>query len=156
MKLYLLQHGEALAKDVDPDRPLSEQGQTDVAHLAALLATIGAQVERVLHSGKTRARQSAEVLGRAMLKRGLAEAVSGIAPNDPTGPFTQAIATWREDTLVVGHLPFLARLVSRLLLNAEEPALVDYQPGSMVCLERDAEGSWRLAWMLRPELLATA
>ena len=154
MKLYLVQHGEAVAKDVDPDRPLSEQGQTDVARLAALLATLGVQVEHVLHSGKTRARQTAKALGQATLKQGLAEAVSGIAPNDSTEPFAETIATWHEDTLVVGHLPFMARLVSRLLLNADDPPVVGYQPGSMVCLEQDSEGAWRLIWMLRPELLA--
>ena len=47
MKLYLVQHGEACAKDVDPQRPLTEQGRADVDRLARLLASAGVRVERV-------------------------------------------------------------------------------------------------------------
>ena len=33
MRLYLVQHGEAVAKEVDPDRPLSEHGREDIVRL---------------------------------------------------------------------------------------------------------------------------
>ena len=55
MKLYLVQHGEACAKDVDPERPLTDQGNADTDRLAAFLKQAGIQVERVIHSGKLRA-----------------------------------------------------------------------------------------------------
>ena len=57
MKLYLTQHGLAVAKDVDPERPLSEQGRRDVRRLVDFLADAGVRVKQVLHSGKTRAEQ---------------------------------------------------------------------------------------------------
>ena len=37
MRIYLTQHGLAVPKDVDPDRPLNEQGREDVRRLAELL-----------------------------------------------------------------------------------------------------------------------
>jgi hypothetical protein len=43
-------------------------------------------------------------------------------------------------------------LVSHLLLGDVEQTLVQYQPGSVVCLEHD-EGNWQLNFMIRPELL---
>ena len=52
MKLYLVQHGEACAKEIDPERPLTEQGQADIDRLAVFLKAAGIQVERVIHSGK--------------------------------------------------------------------------------------------------------
>lgn len=30
MRIYLVQHGLAIPKEVDPERPLSEQGREDV------------------------------------------------------------------------------------------------------------------------------
>ena len=40
MKLYLMQHGDALQKDVDPDRPLSPRGRRDIEKIAAFLHRI--------------------------------------------------------------------------------------------------------------------
>lgn len=62
MKLYLVQHGEASAKTVDPERPLTELGRTDVEQLARFLGEAGVRIERVMHSGKLRAVQTAECL----------------------------------------------------------------------------------------------
>ncbi|MEM7224742.1 MAG: phosphohistidine phosphatase SixA [Pseudomonadota bacterium] len=149
MKLYLLQHGEALAKEIDPDRPLSDRGRADVTRLAALLETGGLHVARILHSGKTRARQSADILASAIG----CEAVSardGLAPNDPPETLAEALVAEGEDTILAGHLPFMARLVDHLLGGQD---LVAYRPGSLVALERDEAGDWQLSWMLRPELL---
>ena len=52
MRIYLTQHGLAAPNDVDPDRPLSEQGREGVRRLADFLGSAGIEVEQVLHSGK--------------------------------------------------------------------------------------------------------
>src|SRR5713101_8922035 len=54
MKLYLLQHGDALLEEVNPDRPLSERGLEDVRRLAEFVWNHGIHVKHVYHSGKTR------------------------------------------------------------------------------------------------------
>ncbi|MEX2525400.1 MAG: phosphohistidine phosphatase SixA [Gammaproteobacteria bacterium] len=154
MKLYLVQHGEALAKDVDPDRPLSPGGEKDVRNMAGFLQAAGVGVDRVLHSGKLRARQSAAILAEALLIHGDAEAIDGLGPNDPVEDFSIEVHKFKQDTMVVGHLPFMARMVSRLVNGQGEPAIVDYKPGSVVCLEQDGEEHWCIQWMLRPDLLA--
>lgn len=152
MRLYLVQHGEALPKDVDAERPLSAGGRADVERLAALLAERGVSVSRVWHSGKARARQTAELLAASVAAGTGAEHRDGLAPNDPTAAFAETLANEREDAMVVGHLPFMARLVSRLVTQSEDMTTVAFRPGSMVCLERDENGAWAIAWMLRPEL----
>ena len=151
MKLYLAQHGEALSKEEDAERPLSEQGRHDVQAIAALAKESGVRVARVWHSGQRRAEQTAQILAKAMLPRGRTEPIGGINPNDPVEEFIADADVWQGDTLVVGHLPFMSRLVSLLLLGDQERELVRYCPGSVVCLERSAEQEWVLLWMLRPD-----
>ena len=53
--------------------------------------------------------------------------------------------------MLVGHLPFMAKLVSMLVTGKEQPIIVNYQPGTVVCVARDDEGCWQVEWMLRPD-----
>ena len=153
MRLYLVQHGAAVGKDIDPERPLSEQGVYDVKAIAGVLRTAGIRVERTWHSGKRRAEQTAAILARAVMKTAVVEQVDGISPNDPVAVFAEDADVWEQDTLVVGHLPFMARLVSLLTTGDPEQAVVSYSPGSVVCLER-LDTHWAVCWMLRPGLFA--
>jgi phosphohistidine phosphatase len=152
MKLYLVQHGEAVDKAVDPERPLSEQGREDVSAVAGRLANAGVQVERLWHSGKTRAEQTAGLLAKAVCRGGRPEAITGIKPNDDVTAFAQDADVWDQDTLLVGHLPFMGRLVAHLLVGDATVPLVAFRPGTAACLERDGEGHWLLHWMLPPGL----
>ncbi len=155
MKLYLAQHGLALGKEEDPQRPLSAPGRQQVESVARLLGTAGIRVQRVWHSGKTRALQTATCLARRVMPRGKVEQVAGLGPNDPVADFIADADVWQEDTLVVGHLPFMSRLVSLMVLQDPQQELVSFQPGTVVCLERNDHDRWVLAWMLRPELCST-
>ena len=154
MRIYLTQHGLAVPKDVDPDRPLSEKGREDVQRLAELMDKAGVQVGQVLHSGKTRAEQTAAILAEALLSTGEPQEHAGLGPKDPLEKVSPEIAFWSVDTLIVGHLPYLGRLALLLLASDPDRALLAFQPGSMACLEKDAAGRWVLAWMVRPELFA--
>jgi len=153
MNLYLVQHGEACTKEVDPDRPLTDQGKKDIDRLAAFLKQANVQVNRVIHSGKLRAAQTAELLASAIAPEVEAEASGLINPNDNPKAFDWQSASWNRNTLVVGHLPFMAKLVSHLLIQDENKLITAYQPGSVVCLERNGDALWQIDWMIRPELL---
>jgi len=153
MKLYLVQHGEACAKDVDSERPLTAQGSADIDRLATFMKQVGVQVERVIHSGKLRAQQTAEQLA-IEIAPGVEPEISGLmSPNDNPMAFDWQSESWDRDTLIVGHLPFMARLVSHLLISDVDRPIVAYRPGSVVCLEHIDGAHWQLNWMLRPELL---
>ena len=143
MKLYLAQHGEACAKDVDPERPLSDQGRADIERLAGFLGQSGIEVERVIDSGKLRAAQTADLLAAAVAPLVELETNDRINPKDDPRAFDWEQATGGQDTLVVGHLPFMARLVSLLVVGDPDRPMTAYQPGSVVCLERDSSGRCR-------------
>jgi phosphohistidine phosphatase len=153
MRMYLTQHGLAVPKDIDPDRPLSEQGRQDIRFLAELLDQAGIRVAQVFHSGKTRAEQTAALLAVPLLPARQAQARTGLAPNDAVEPLSRESAAWAGDTLIVGHLPFLGRLASLVLAGDPDRPTLAFQPGSLACLERDTTGHWVLLWMVRPELI---
>jgi phosphohistidine phosphatase len=156
MKLYLVQHGQAVPKQEDPGRPLSEQGREEVQRVAACLGEAGVRVVRVWHSGKLRATETAGILAGEVCSGKQVEMIKGIQPNDPVDEFASDADVWGEDTLVVGHLPFMSRLVSLLVAGDSKHELVHYTPGSVVCLQRDDTDRWVISWMLSPGLLGEA
>ena len=153
MKLWIVQHGDALTKDVDPDRPLSEKGRSDIERLALHLVGCGVHIERVVHSGKTRAQQTADILAAALRVRKRVEAVKNLDPLDPPGPFAAECAFAAGDLLVAGHMPFVGKLVSLLTAACEEGNLLGFVPGTAACLERADDGTWNVVCLLRPEFL---
>ena len=152
MRIYLVQHGEAASEDVDPKRPLTEKGRQDVERVAEFMKAACVSVERVFQSGKLRAEQTADIFARATSK-GKPEKREGLKPNDEPDPAGEEFAKWNEDLMLVGHLPFMSRLVSVLTTGEAVVPIAAFQPGSVVCLERGEADGWAIDWMVRPELL---
>ena len=155
MQLVLVQHGEALPESIDPARPLTEHGREDVKQLATLLEAKGVRVARIVHSGKLRAKDSAAILMPAVGAEATVVVLEkGLSPSNSPVYLCEAVNKWQENTLIVGHQPFMSRLTSRLLLGAEQPVIVDFTPGTAVCLaRRRVTGAWLVAWVMPPELL---
>ena len=152
MALYLLQHGAAKSASDDPARPLTEEGRRAVERAAEFLAARGVRVERVEHSDKLRAQQSAEILAVRLLPTDGRHQVAGLAPNDDVEPTRARLMEESRSLMLVGHLPHLSRLVSRLLgLDADRP-VVQFQMGGVVRLDRDDSRTWTVRWVLPPKL----
>ncbi len=148
MMLFLLQHGDAVAEAVDPAKPLSPAGARAVRATAQACARFGLKAREVLHSGKLRARQSAEILGEEL---GIpVRAIAGIDPLDPAGIFAEECNSREESVIVAGHLPFLERLTSLLVAGREEPPVAAFQRGGMICLEKRGD-SWVILWTALPK-----
>jgi phosphohistidine phosphatase len=153
MTIYLVQHGEAVPEQLDPERPLSGHGAEDIERLAGFLAHQKVSVKRVLHSGKTRARQTAETLATAVLSKGEPEAVEGLKPRDAAKDFARRLEHEQGDLLVVSHLPFLAKLAARLISGQEERPCVAFTPGTLVALEKTPGEEWVVSLVLPPRVL---
>ena len=63
MNVYLVQHGEAEPENIDPTRPLTERGRQEVEGVATFAARLDLDLVQIQHSGKTRAEQTATILG---------------------------------------------------------------------------------------------
>jgi phosphohistidine phosphatase len=144
--LYLVQHGEAMTEADDPDRPLTNQGVADVTQVAGYaVERLSVRVARLVHSGKTRARQTAEIWD-GFLHVGVAQA-DGLAPNDDPATWLERVAAGTSDVMLVGHLPHLARVTSSLLVGAQDRSVVRFRPGGLMGLERTETG-WELMLLL--------
>ncbi|MGH8651753.1 MAG: phosphohistidine phosphatase SixA [Gammaproteobacteria bacterium] len=154
MRVYLVQHGDAVPKEVDPDRPLSDTGRRGIERLARFLVAAKMHVSRIVHSGKTRAQQTAEILAKDLGRNVSIGAMSGLNPDDPPKKFAKQIEEIGDGTVIVSHLPFLGLLVSRLVADDEDQPVVSFKPGSAVCIEKDEGGRWSMTLVVRPEHLS--
>lgn len=150
MKLYVIQHGAALPKDVDAERPLTEEGRSNVAALADLLSAQVVSVASIQHSTKLRAKQTAQILADVL--GGRMVEVDGLAPDDPVEPWLNSLCQTGEDVALVSHQPFVGRLATRLLTGRDEPVAVAFEPGTALCLT-EVSGAWVVQWLLPPALL---
>ena len=154
MKLYLVQHGDAVDKEIDPERPLNEVGRRKVEAVAAFAQRAGVWAPAVWHSGKARAAQTAEILAKRIAQGVRIEMHPGLNPNDAVEPICRILKDREPDLVIAGHLPHLSKLAARLLLGKEAPEPIAFQRGGIVALERGEESVWKLIWALPPAFAA--
>ncbi len=152
MLVYLVQHGDAKREEEDPSRPLSEKGIKDVKGVASHISKLNIGVEEVLHSGKLRAKQTAEIISEKLkIAKGISE-TDGLSPMDDANMWAERLNKRTDTLMLVGHLPHLGKLASSLLCSEKERNVVAFKMGGIVCLKRDDTG-WSLQWMITPETL---
>ena len=149
--IYLVQHGEAKSKAEDPERSLTEKGRRDVEKVAVWAAQTGLRIERIRHSGKRRAAETAEIFAEKLNLKKNVVAISGIAPNDDVEPVANSLEQESHSIMIVGHLPFLNRLTSRLLVGNSEQTVVRFLNGGLVGLSYDS-GNWSVALLVPGDL----
>ena len=152
MALYLVQHGKSLPKDIDPDQGLSEEGIAETKRIADVAADYGINVSHIKHSVKTRAHKTATIFASGLNPpRGMTE-VEGLKPMDDVITFAASIDP-TENTMLVGHLPFMDRMASYLVTGIMEKPVFKFQNSGIVCLNKDPDsGSWVIVWTLMPKI----
>ncbi len=145
MRLFLVHHGDAVGPLVDPRRPLSPEGITHVERLAADAASRGVRPEVVWHSGKLRAKQTAEAFWRACNAFATFSAMRDLQPEDPPRWMRDRLIGESRDILIAGHFPHLPRLLS--LLRGADEALFAFPRHGLVALETQDDGkTWGERW----------
>jgi phosphohistidine phosphatase len=153
MKVYLVRHGEAVSSGVDPQRPLSEEGLTDIRKVASFIKPLKISVEHIWHSGKLRAAQTAEIMAGAVLVEKACSAHEGLGPNDDVTIIADELEAYDTNLMIVGHLPFLAYLTLLLVAGKETSNIIAFDAGTIACLNRRNPGQWQIEWMVTPEIL---
>lgn len=152
MALYLVQHGKNFSKDQDPEQGLTDEGMAEVRRIAGVAKGYRIPVAAIRHSVKKRARQTAEIFAAALLPAGVApEEITGIKAMDDVAAFAETVDP-ADNTMYVGHLPFMARLTSLLTAKNSELTVFRFQNGGIVCLDRDEDGGWFIKWTLMPNI----
>lgn len=153
MRVYLMQHGLAKDKNEDAARPLSDQGRADVQRTTDFLALLEKpQPKNILHSGKLRAEQTADICAKIW---GGIEVNEGneLSPNADPILWATRLASMSDDVMLVGHLPHLQRLASVLICGDAQAEAVSLRNGGMLCVQKTGDG-WAIQWQINPTLLA--
>ena len=154
MRLYLVRHGKAVHEQLDPRRPLSQEGLNEVAAMAQFVKFLALNIKDVFHSTKLRAKETAVLIKDAAFPQAKVVEKEGLCPNDDVADFIRTLRGRRDDLMVVGHLPFLPSLVSLLTVNEERPFLA-MPPSAMVMLETTQGRAWYVTGLLTPDMIGS-
>ena len=151
MLLYLVQHAEAMNKDEDSSRSLSEKGVEGIKKVASFVKGLNIEVLNIVHSGKKRALQTAEVLADQISSIIALQESDGLAPKDDPEIWSGRISEMDRDVMLVGHLPHLAKLAARLI--SSDKNIVEFENAGIVCMKRAEDGNWTVDWIIKPRML---
>jgi phosphohistidine phosphatase len=147
LDIYLIQHAEAVSEKEDPARPLSDEGKVTMEKVGALAARLRIKPDLIFHSG---------ILARNL---GLLDRVhekEGLGPLDPVGPVVEWLkeaARGLSGVAIVGHLPFLDKLASLLVIKQENLSVVSFQNGAIWKLVPKADGAtYAVHWVVTKQL----
>ena len=154
MTIYLVQHGKAKSRLEDPERPLNNDGIKETNIVCNFLKKYKIGVNSIIHSGKLRAKNTAEILIKGLSsEKGIIQ-MDGLKPNDNVNIIDNFIIKQNMDYMFVGHLPFMNKLSSLLITGDENLNIVKFKNSCIVCLNKENnEEYFKLCWMICPGLL---
>ncbi len=145
MHLYLVHHADAVGADVDPRRPLSVAGQATADRAASFAAAYGAVPDVIWHSGKLRAKETAERFWRKCNPLAKCVATRDLQPDDSPMWMRDRLRCEGRHILIAGHFPHLAGLLTLLVADRA----VVFPPHGVVALSTTDEGeTWRELWRI--------
>ena len=152
MAVYLIQHGKSLPKTEDPDKGLSAEGKLETERIAEVAKGYRVTVSRIVHSGKKRARQTAELFAAALSPANGIDIRSDMNPLDDVRAFAAHLPI-DQGIMLVGHLPFMERLIGLLVCGDPDQMVFKLQNSGIVCLDRIAQADHPvIRWALMPSI----
>ncbi|MGD0744257.1 MAG: phosphohistidine phosphatase SixA [Verrucomicrobiota bacterium] len=161
MKIHVLRHGVAVEPGTpgyenDAGRPLIQKGKRQLRQTAAAMKRMGLHFDLILSSPYLRAKQTAEIVaGSLKLKKQLAFS-NALAPDGSPKILIRQLNESRpapENILLVGHEPYLSRVVS-LLTTGGMDLMMDFKKGGLCKLDAGKLSPGRcatLVWLLTPK-----
>jgi phosphohistidine phosphatase len=136
MRVYLMQHGQAVSEEQDPQRPLSDTGRAQVETSATAIVRLGLKFDAMVVSSKVRSRQTAEIVAKVTGYTGGLTEIDAFKPSaDPEdGIAALARLSGRESVFIAGHMPSLVRIVSLLLTESGKVSVV-FSNGGLCAIE---------------------
>jgi phosphohistidine phosphatase len=163
VELILMRHGlaedrEEFAKKnlEDSQRPLTMKGRKRTQKVAMQLRDWFEDIDLIVSSPFTRARQTAELVSQIFIDTKVVEAAE-LVPSSPPQAFKRWLRSHgdeHERVMAVGHEPQLSILASFLMADQLEP-LLEIKKGGVLCLKiasfkNIAPGTAKLLWLIQP------
>ncbi len=148
MNIYLVQHGKAFSREIDPERFLTPEGGEETITTANLFKQRDLKISEIMHSSKNRAAETAEIFSEILGTDIPKSRAENLNPDDDVS-ITAAWLAERDNLMIIGHLPFLSRLASFLVYGNTDSPVTRFRNSGIVCLESDGD-SWKLKWTINP------
>lgn len=152
MFIYLIQHAEAKKEEEDPERGLTLKGFNDIEKISKFLSSLKINVDKIFHSPKKRAKETAEVLEKYLRPKEGKEEAEGLNPLDEPEIWYDKILKLKKDIMIVGHLPHLEKFASLILTNDKTKKIINFKMAGVLCIKRE-EDKFFIEWMIIPEIL---
>ncbi|MFZ0517121.1 MAG: phosphohistidine phosphatase SixA [Acidobacteriaceae bacterium] len=158
MNLYLLRHGSAGQRKLDPlvdhKRPLDKEGKQQCILLGRALNAMKIQFDSVISSPLKRALQTATLVGTETGYEKKIQLSQAMTPEGTWSDFQGLLDSVmdQEEVLLVGHNPNLPIYLNRLLSPSATSPIARVRKGAIAALTVQ-RGSVRLQWLLDPRLL---
>ena len=161
MNLYFLRHGLAVDRSTpgfkkDADRPLTPKGKQRMWRVAEAMTALELEFDVIFSSPYLRAMQTAEIVAEASdLRRDLVF-INALTPDGSPQALIERIKELKakpKNILLVGHEPYLGKLVSLLTAGSTNLAL-DLKKGGLCKVEIETLRLGRcgtLTWLLTPK-----
>jgi len=160
MNLFILRHGIAVEHGAagyenDDERPLTSKGERKVWMIAEAMKALEISFDLALSSPLVRARETAEIVAEALKCKKRLELTDTLEPQESAKPLIEYLNDQGavDDVLLVGHEPFLSRLIS-LLISGNPRASVLLKKGGFCKLstgELKHGQCATLEWLLTPK-----
>jgi len=138
MEIYLMQHGQALSEQEDPERPLSRDGIEQIQLSARAIQKMGLVFDIIICSPRRRSHQTAALVAEAIRYpySDILESDTVLPQEDPEKIVNKLVKMIGDKVLLVGHLPNLSRVVAHLL--EVTGTIVRFENGGLACVEMGA------------------
>lgn len=164
MNLFILRHGVAIERDPqsfpdDSRRPLTLKGEDRVRFVCDAMQALELSFDQILASPFLRSRQTAEIVAGTLGLRRVLECRAELTPEgDPKAlvRFVNRLEPGPENLLLVGHEPYLSKLIS-VLISGTDGARLDLKKNGLAKLEVAPKLRYgqcaTLSWLLTPRQL---
>lgn len=153
MLIYLMRHGQAqgLAPS-DRARTLTDVGRQEVADVAQAMRSDETPAQLLYASPYTRARETAEIMGRRWLGSEQIEFHDCLVPGGEIERILARIEEARpESVLIVSHMPGISCL-GGILIDGDPNSCPGFSTAGVMCIEMEmaAPGLGCLRWYKEP------
>lgn len=167
MELIIIRHGTAEEREdfakkglEDHMRPLTIKGRKRMQKVCVRLLDFVKDVDLIVSSPLTRARQTAEIVSQIYFETKVIEAPE-LVPHSPPQAFLKWLRTQGRNCrriVVVGHEPQLSSFASYLLTGKAE-SFIDLKKSGVIALELESfsgaeAGTAQLLYAMPPKFLA--
>jgi phosphohistidine phosphatase len=160
MNVFLLRHGIAVERGTpgfitDAARPLLPKGKKQLKKIARAMVEMDLEFDLILSSPFLRAKETAEIVAAKLKTRKQLKFSDALEPEKEPIHLIRSLQRLKpsfETILLVGHEPFLSRLISLLTTGGPDFHL-DLAKGGLCKLETERLQAGKcasLAWLLTP------